>query len=64
MHLNGSGLVDSVKEEIIDFIHGATPSGDNERVCYPGERTLLTRKLNREKGIPVEPSIWQEVLEM
>ena len=64
MHLHGSNSVDNVIEGIIDFIHGTTPSGENERVYYPGERTLLTRKLNREKGIPVEPLIWQKVLEM
>ena len=63
-NLHGASFADNITEEIIDFIHGTTPSGENERVYYPGERTLLTRKMNREKGIPVEPSIWQEILEM
>jgi 3-dehydro-L-gulonate 2-dehydrogenase len=33
-------------------------------VRYPGEKTLRTRKENLEKGIPVEPDIWQDVLAM
>jgi 3-dehydro-L-gulonate 2-dehydrogenase len=64
IHLHGSSFVDHVIEEMIDFIHGTTPSGENQSVYYPGERTLLARKLNREKGIPVDPLIWQKVLEM
>jgi len=64
IHLLGSSFLDNVIEEIIDFIHGTTPSGENERVYYPGERTLMARKLNREKGIPVDPLIWQKVLEI
>ena len=64
INLHGSSFLDNVIEEIINFIHGTTPSGESERVYYPGERTLVTRKLNREKGIPVDPLIWQKVLEM
>jgi 3-dehydro-L-gulonate 2-dehydrogenase len=64
MNFHGPVVVDKIIEEIIDFVHGATPSEESGRVYYPGERTLLTRKVNREKGILVEPSIWQEVLEM
>ena len=64
INLHGSSFLDNVIEEIINFIHGTTPSGESERVYYPGERTLMTRKLNREKGIPVDPLIWQKVLEM
>lgn len=32
------------------------------QVRYPGERTLETRRRNMTDGIPVEPSIWQDVL--
>ncbi len=35
-----------------------------ERVRYPGEQVLKTRGENLAKGIPVEPSIWQEVQAM
>ncbi len=49
---------------VLDFVHSATPAREGEAVYYPGERTLATRKANLENGIPVEPSIWQEVLAM
>jgi 3-dehydro-L-gulonate 2-dehydrogenase len=49
--------------EIIEFVHGAKPVG-NEPVRYPGERTLEIRKRNLAEGIPVEPLIWQRILEM
>jgi 3-dehydro-L-gulonate 2-dehydrogenase len=62
--LQGSSFINHVIKEMIDYIHGTTPSGENERVYYPGERTLVTRKQNREKGIPVDPLIWQRVVEM
>ncbi len=48
----------------LDFIHSATPARDADAIYYPGERTLTTRKDNLENGIPVEPSIWQDVLAM
>ena len=62
--LHSSSFIDHVIKEMVDYIHGTTPSGENERVYYPGERTLATRKQNREKGIPVDPLIWQKVVEM
>jgi 3-dehydro-L-gulonate 2-dehydrogenase len=49
---------------IIDNLHHATPTPDNEKVYYPGERTLLTRQENMEKGVPVEPQYWEQVLGM
>jgi len=64
MKLQGSSLVDKVVNEIVDFIHETIPAGDREKVHYPGERTLSTRKINMEKGIPVDQEIWQSVLAM
>lgn len=62
--LHGSSLVDKVVNEIVDFIHKTIPAGDREKVHYPGERTLSTRKINMEKGIPVDQEIWQSILAM
>jgi 3-dehydro-L-gulonate 2-dehydrogenase len=44
-------------DEIVEHVKG----GDGERVRYPGERTLETRRENMERGVPVEPSIWEQV---
>jgi hypothetical protein len=35
-----------------------------EPIYYPGERTLMTRKENLERGIPVDEKIWKEITEM
>ena len=48
-----------VANQIID--HLLAPSTDGESVRYPGERTLETRRRNLAEGIPVEPSVWNEV---
>lgn len=32
-----------------------------ENVRYPGEKVLQTRKVNMEKGVPVEPEVWNKV---
>jgi 3-dehydro-L-gulonate 2-dehydrogenase len=33
-------------------------------VRYPGERTLETREENRRLGLPVEESVWAEIVAM
>jgi 3-dehydro-L-gulonate 2-dehydrogenase len=49
---------------IIDNLHQATPIQEDGKVYYPGERTLLTRKENMEKGVPVDAKYWEQVLGM
>ncbi|HEX8137017.1 MAG TPA: 3-dehydro-L-gulonate 2-dehydrogenase [Pyrinomonadaceae bacterium] len=46
-------------DRIIEHLQMA--SAEDEKVRYPGERTLETRRLNLERGIPVEPEIWRHV---
>lgn len=53
-HING----------IIHNLHQATPTQEDSKVYYPGERTLLTRKENMENGVPVDPQYWEQVLGM
>jgi 3-dehydro-L-gulonate 2-dehydrogenase len=60
----GAEAVAQVVEAIIGDIHSSSVDAGHEEVLYPGERALRTRKENLEKGIPVESSIWEEVLEM
>jgi 3-dehydro-L-gulonate 2-dehydrogenase len=52
-------LAARVADRIIEDLQRASTEGESVR--YPGERTLETRQRNLEEGIPVEPSIWQEV---
>lgn len=49
-----AGLADRLVE------HLRTASGD-ERVRYPGERTLALREKHLKEGVPVDPSVWQFV---
>lgn len=46
--------------QIIEYVHNAKSASD-ERVRYPGERTLAIRKQNMQQGIPVEPRVWEKV---
>ena len=51
-----------IADEIIDNLQ--TPSATDGHVRYPGEHTLETRRRNMAEGIPVEPSVWQQVKEV
>ena len=57
-------VVDALVNEVVAFVHSATPVECDGRVYYSGERTLLIRKENREKGIPVNETIWKRITEM
>jgi 3-dehydro-L-gulonate 2-dehydrogenase len=57
-----STLVDQIVDGVIDDLHRAIPVEDGGEVLYPGERALKTRQENLANGIPVDPSIWQQIL--
>ena len=52
------GEVERVVDLIIEYTQ--TSAGPGE-VRYPGQRTVQIRRENLEEGIPVEPSVWEEV---
>ena len=54
---DGGELAARLADEIVDSVKG----GGGDGVRYPGERTLETRRENTERGVPVEPSIWEQV---
>jgi len=49
-----------VADQIIAHFQ-SPPHSAGERVRYPGERVLQTRRENMAKGIPVERSVWQQL---
>ena len=57
------GFADRISQDIVEALQKLSDSAGGH-VRYPGEKTLKTRLENLEKGIPVEPSIWQEVQAM
>lgn len=57
-------LIQSSIENIIKDYHDSLPVNEKSDITYPGERVLRTRKKNTEAGIPVEDSIWNEILQL
>jgi 3-dehydro-L-gulonate 2-dehydrogenase len=55
--LGGSETASRIADDIVESLQ----TGGDESVRYPGERTLQIRRENMEKGIPVEPSVWELV---
>lgn len=55
---------DRIVDEILDYVHEATPLHPDGAVYYPGERSLLTRRESMEKGVLVEPEVWEKVQRM
>ncbi|WP_160724548.1 3-dehydro-L-gulonate 2-dehydrogenase [Bacillus sp. USDA818B3_A] len=62
--ISGQAFIENAVNDAIDYLHLTEPAEENERVSYPGERTVKTRKENLEKGIPVNEAIWQKILDM
>jgi 3-dehydro-L-gulonate 2-dehydrogenase len=63
--LNGSSQnpgrgTSRIADQIIEHFQ-LPPHSTGERVRYPGERVLARRKDNLANGIPVEPSIWEQL---
>jgi 3-dehydro-L-gulonate 2-dehydrogenase len=56
--LDESRVAIRVADQIIENLQ---MSPERERVRYPGERTLETRRRNLKEGIPVQRSVWQHV---
>ena len=51
-------------KDIIDDVHTALPLDSNEAVRYPGEGMLRTRQESLEKGVLVDETQWQALLEI
>ena len=57
-------LIEQTVDEIVRDLHRTAPDGEGQEVLYPGERVLRTRRANLEKGIPVDETAWQAIIEM
>ncbi len=53
-----------IADEIVASLHNSRAAAHHSKVRYPGERTLRTRAENMRLGLPVEPSVWAEILAM
>jgi len=57
-------LQEKLLAEIIDYTRDVAPMHPGDKVYYPGERRMKTRKRNLGNGIPVNEEIWQAVLKL
>ena len=62
--LMGQAALDETVAAIINDFHKATPLDEKESVRYPGEGMLRTRQESLEKGVLVDETQWQALLEM
>jgi 3-dehydro-L-gulonate 2-dehydrogenase len=61
----GSGAaITGVVENIINDYRDSVPADGEKDILYPGERVLLSRKRNTEKGIPVLKKVWDAILKL
>ena len=58
--LYNSSAINGVINDIIDDFHNADKD-DFNKILYPGERVLQTRKENSQNGIPVNVDVWNEI---
>jgi 3-dehydro-L-gulonate 2-dehydrogenase len=58
--INEAEAANRMADEIIEHLQ-VSPVSEEGKARYPGERTLELREQNLREGIPVEPSIWQQV---
>ena len=52
--------VDKIADRVIEFVQVPKVAG-GERVRYPGENVLKTRRENLQRGVPVHVTVWKEV---
>jgi 3-dehydro-L-gulonate 2-dehydrogenase len=59
--LGGGG---KIADAIVESLHECRPAEEGKMVRYPGEQTLRIREENRRLGLPVEETVWAEIVAM
>ena len=52
----------AVADAVLDHLRAGAAPGESVR--YPGERTLRLRAESARDGVPVDPDIWQRILQL
>lgn len=60
--LSNSSAINNLINNIIADYQDAEPVEDSDKILYPGQRVLQTRKENTQNGIPVNIDVWNEIL--
>ena len=53
-----------IADEIVTSVQTCPVAETGKRVRYPGEQTLRLRAENKKLGLPIEPTVWAQILEM
>ena len=57
-------ITDEIINNTLKDIKGSILEDSATLILYPGERVIITRKENLEKGIPVDESIWNKIISL
>ncbi|MDE3199541.1 MAG: 3-dehydro-L-gulonate 2-dehydrogenase [Acidobacteriota bacterium] len=60
--LGGTEEAERIADEVVASVHACAPADAAKPVRYPGEETLRKREENARLGLPVDESLWQEIL--
>lgn len=55
---------DHIADSIVASVHAAKPAAPLHPLRYPGEQSLRIREENLRLGIPIEDSLWQQILSL
>jgi len=61
-HAHNYSSMAKVLEGMVKDYHESTPDSTGNKITYPGEHVVATRKKNLEKGIPVIKKVWEDIL--
>jgi 3-dehydro-L-gulonate 2-dehydrogenase len=62
-HLASPDDLATTADAILASLQRATPIDPRKPIRYPGEQTLAIRRDNLEKGVPVDETLWQQLLD-
>ena len=62
--LSNHSSIPGMIENIINDYHQSATEDEENKILFPGERVLATRKNNLANGIPVIKSIWEAILQL
>ena len=62
--LAGARAVQASVDDIVRAFKDVSAAEGMDEIRYPGEGMLATRRDNLENGIPVDPELWRQLLEM
>lgn len=62
--LGGMEFTERMADSVADYVNQSEPAENSRDVRYPGQTAAANRKENRLSGIPVDDSVWEEVVRL